>query len=124
MRTALTPIAPRTAYGVAKARAHREMASAAVVVGLSAVLALALSATILASVDLLVTDVVMPGMDGATMVARLRSLRPDLPVLFVSGHTPGAAVLEQLARPGTAYLPKPYDRDGLADAIRGLLPPG
>ena len=52
--------------------------------------------------DLVVTDVAMPGADGPTLAARLRAERPGLPFLFVTGHPPGPALA------GEAVLRKPY----------------
>jgi signal transduction histidine kinase/CheY-like chemotaxis protein len=69
-------------------------------------------------VDLLLTDVVMPGMDGPTLAQRIRRLRPDLQALFMSGYTAGAL-------PGTpgAFLSKPFTPAQLLDQVRGLLAP-
>ncbi|MFN0073588.1 MAG: PAS domain S-box protein [Chloroflexota bacterium] len=54
-------------------------------------------------VDLVVTDVVMPGADGATLAARLRSAWPRLPVLFITGHAQGANLQDEpvLSKPFT-----------------------
>ena len=72
------------------------------------------------SIDLLLTDVVLPKMDGPTLAGVLRGRMPDLPVLFMSGHL-GAGVDEaELNRLGRA-LQKPFDRGTLARAVRGAL---
>jgi CheY-like chemotaxis protein len=70
-------------------------------------------------VALLVTDVVMPRMDGRQLAERLRERWPGLRILFVSGYTDGA--LGDADDPATAFLPKPFMSDELADAVRGLL---
>ena len=72
-------------------------------------------------VDLLVTDVVMPGMDGPTLAARLRKGAEDLRVLLVSGHPRDRwpAGLEE--SPRTAFLRKPFGVRDLAQAVRDLL---
>ena len=57
-------------------------------------------------VDLLVTDLVMPGIDGRDLAARVRVLRPDVGVVFVSGYVPDLRRLEGL--PGAIFLPKPF----------------
>ncbi len=57
-------------------------------------------------VDLLVTDLVMPGIDGRELAARVRVLRPDVGVVFVSGYVPDLRRLEGL--PGAMFLPKPF----------------
>jgi two-component system, cell cycle sensor histidine kinase and response regulator CckA len=79
--------------------------------------ALALAAE--APVTLLVTDVVMPRMDGRELAARLREQAPGLRILFVSGYTEGA--LGDAGDAATAFLPKPFMSAELAEAVRGLL---
>ena len=71
--------------------------------------------------DLLVTDVIMPGMVGTELVRTLRQTRPDLPVLFVSGYSQGSVSKAALEDPRTALLPKPFTPVELADAARRLL---
>ena len=70
--------------------------------------------------DLLISDVVMPTMDGPTMVARVRQRYPDLPILFMSGYAE-----EQLRRsidlPRVAFLPKPFSVQQLAEAARAAI---
>jgi CheY-like chemotaxis protein len=71
--------------------------------------------------DLLLTDVVMPGMSGGQLAQAVRMLLPGLPVVFVTGHNADAAV-EQMRRDGGAILlPKPYRRHALASALRAGL---
>jgi DNA-binding response OmpR family regulator len=73
------------------------------------------------SVDLLVTDVVLPGASGIALAASLRRSRPALRVLFTSGH-PEHATPEDAAAPGeTAVLAKPFTLDRLAARIRAVL---
>lgn len=65
--------------------------------------------------DLVVTDVAMPGADGPTLAARLRAERPALPVLFVTGHLLGPALA------GEAVLRKPFAGDELGGMVlKGL----
>lgn len=70
--------------------------------------------------DLLVSDVVMPMMDGPTMVAKVRERYPDLPILFMSGYAE-----EQLRRSidldNVAFLPKPFSVQQLTEAVRGVM---
>ena len=70
--------------------------------------------------DLLVSDVVMPIMDGPTMVRRVRERYPDLPVLFMSGYAE-----EQLRKSidldRVAFLSKPFSVQQLAEAARDAL---
>ena len=63
------------------------------------------------SLDLVITDVVMPGADGPTLVSRLRAERPALPVLFATGHVPGPGLT------GEAVLNKPFSGAQLAAAV-------
>jgi two-component system cell cycle sensor histidine kinase/response regulator CckA len=71
---------------------------------------------------LLISDVVMPEMDGPTMVREARATRPDLPVLFMSGYAE-----EQLRKSidldKVAFLPKPFSVQELAEAARRALTP-
>jgi two-component system cell cycle sensor histidine kinase/response regulator CckA len=70
--------------------------------------------------DLLITDVVMPTMDGPTMVRHVREKYPDLPVLFMSGYAE-----EQLRKSididDVSFLPKPFSVQQLAEAARDAL---
>jgi two-component system cell cycle sensor histidine kinase/response regulator CckA len=71
--------------------------------------------------DMLITDVVMPGMDGSQLVRTLRIGRPDLPVLFVSGYSQATAGSLALDEPRTALLSKPFTQAELASAARKVL---
>ena len=72
-------------------------------------------------VDLLFTDVVMPGMSGRELAQQALAQRPRLRVLYTSGYTEDAIVHEGRLEPGVRLLAKPYRRDELARSIRGLL---
>ena len=72
-------------------------------------------------VHLLVSDVVMPQMDGRELADRLRALRPDLRVLFMSGYTADALGHHSALDPGTNLLPKPFSPDALARRVREVL---
>ena len=71
-------------------------------------------------VDLLVSDVVMPIMDGPAMVREARKTRPNVPILFMSGYAE-----EQLRKSidieHVAFLPKPFSMQELAEAVRAAL---
>ena len=73
---------------------------------------------------LLVTDVVMPVMNGRELFERLRGEVEGLRVLFMSGYTEEIISAEDLAGPGAAFLQKPFMADGLARAVRGVLDAG
>ena len=83
--------------------------------------ALALSAAYRDTIDLLVTDVIMPEMNGRMLSERLRVQRPELEVLFISGYTDKALDPEGVLAPGSAFLQKPITPDSLASAVRRLL---
>ncbi len=84
--------------------------------------ALALGDEVLGSADLLVTDVVMPGMSGPRLAEHLaeRLGRPVATVL-VSGYAPDPTITELLERPGTAFVSKPFDGPTLAAAVRKAI---
>jgi PAS domain S-box-containing protein len=65
--------------------------------------------------DLLVTDVMLPGMTGPELAARLRERRPRLRVVLMSGYTDGPA--PDLETSGQIWLPKPFSREDLAVAV-------
>jgi CheY-like chemotaxis protein len=73
-------------------------------------------------IHLVVSDVVMPGMDGPAVVQEIARVRPDARVLFVSGYLGNANdVLEQLARKGAPVLAKPFTPAALSNAVRSAL---
>jgi CheY-like chemotaxis protein/signal transduction histidine kinase len=76
------------------------------------------------AIDLLLTDVVMPGLSGLELARRLEAERPGLAVLFVSGFTFEEAVPPTDVERGIAYLPKPFDTVVLTDKVRELLVSG
>lgn len=73
-------------------------------------------------IDLLVTDVVMPGMGGGTVAERLVALRPQIKVLFVSGYAEDALVQQGVSN-GGHFLAKPFTPFGLEEKIRSILTP-
>jgi PAS domain S-box-containing protein len=83
--------------------------------------ALTLAEGELDTLDLLVTDVIMPRLGGRDLAARLRLARPGLPVLFVSGYSPAVSRLQEALEPGTAYLQKPFTPSILVERVRELL---
>jgi len=75
-----------------------------------------------AEISLVVTDVLMPNLDGLGLAARLHKMNPDLPVLLLSGHV----LEEDLWAPGNArlrYLMKPYRLADLQAAVMDLIGP-
>jgi len=75
-------------------------------------------------IQLLVTDVVMPEVSGRELARRLRTVRRDLKVLFMSGYADDAIMRQGVLDPGAAYLQKPFTPDALELKIRELLDAG
>jgi PAS domain S-box-containing protein len=71
--------------------------------------------------DLVMTDMVMPGMSGAELVQRLRRRRPHLPVLFVSGYTDNEMFRLGLVDADESFLQKPFTPADLARQVREIL---
>ncbi|HET9604844.1 MAG TPA: ATP-binding protein [Gemmatimonadales bacterium] len=72
-------------------------------------------------IDLIATDMVMPGLSGREMVGRIRQKRPNARVLFMSGYTDDAIMQRGATEPGTAFLQKPFSGEGLARKVRAVL---
>jgi two-component system cell cycle sensor histidine kinase/response regulator CckA len=72
-------------------------------------------------IDLLLTDVVMPGMNGRVLADRLLSKRPGLKVVFISGYTDSFIAGHGVLEPGTHLLHKPFTEDALIRKIREVL---
>ena len=72
-------------------------------------------------IDLLLTDVVMPEMDGCALAVRMRESQPGLKVVFSSGYARDV-MLRQSPRPtGDAFLPKPYNAAALMRTLYAVL---
>jgi DNA-binding response OmpR family regulator len=72
------------------------------------------------ALDLLVTDIAMPGMRGSELAARLRRARRGLRVLYISGYS-GAVALQRGVEPGEHFLAKPFGPTDLAQKVREVL---
>jgi CheY-like chemotaxis protein len=72
-------------------------------------------------IHLLVTDVVLPGMNGRELARRLKAIRPAMQVLFTSGYNRDVIAEHGILESGTAYLAKPYTPGELAAKVRELL---
>ena len=83
--------------------------------------ALELSARHAGRIDLLVTDVVMPGMSGRELAERLAPQRPSMKVLYTSGYTDDTMVRQGVLTAGVAFLQKPFVPDTLARKVREVL---
>jgi CheY-like chemotaxis protein len=73
------------------------------------------------SVDMVITDVVMPEMGGRELARNLAGSEPDLPVLFMSGYTGDDVVHRGLLDPGAPFQQKPFTPNGLATKVRAML---
>jgi signal transduction histidine kinase/ActR/RegA family two-component response regulator len=71
--------------------------------------------------DLVLSDVVMPGIDGPELACRLRARWPELPVLFVTGYSADRLARSDAVGPHDRVLEKPYQFDELARTIRQML---
>jgi PAS domain S-box-containing protein len=97
----------RRGFGVLEARDGRE--------------ALALWEEHGASVDMVLTDLVMPHMGGEELARHLNTVCPALPILFMTGYTRGAALNREALGPGAEVVHKPFDADELAERIARML---
>ncbi|MFH0787084.1 MAG: PAS domain S-box protein [Pseudomonadota bacterium] len=73
------------------------------------------------SIDLLLTDVIMPLMNGKELAELLEGLQPDLKVLFMSGYTDNAIVHHGILDKGIAFIQKPFPPEDLARKVREVL---
>jgi PAS domain S-box-containing protein len=74
-----------------------------------------------ARIDLLVTDVGLPGMNGRQVADQARETRPDLKILFITGYAESVAIADGFLQPGMEMITKPFDLDHLAQRIRAMI---
>jgi two-component system, cell cycle sensor histidine kinase and response regulator CckA len=72
-------------------------------------------------IDLVITDVIMPGLGGREMAQRLAKTHPDTKVLYLSGYTEDAIVSDGTMEGGTAFLQKPFTLQNLSKKVREVL---
>jgi two-component system NtrC family sensor kinase len=72
-------------------------------------------------IDLLLTDMVMPGLNGRQLADAARAIRPGLPVLFMTGYSRNAIVHQGRLDAGLSLIQKPFGRDALAAKVREVL---
>jgi CheY-like chemotaxis protein len=75
-----------------------------------------------APIELLITDVVAPGMSGPMLADKLNALQPDLKVLYISGYDNTHVVQKYVVERGHVLLPKPFTMEELRNKISQLLP--
>jgi PAS domain S-box-containing protein len=71
--------------------------------------------------DLVITDVVMPGMNGKELADILRQDKPDCKILFMSGYTESVITQQGILEDGIQFIQKPFARTEMADKIEGML---
>ncbi|PPU78202.1 MULTISPECIES: response regulator [Xanthomonas] len=72
-------------------------------------------------IDLLVSDVGLPGMNGRDMADVARTLRPGLPILFITGYAENAITRQEFLADGMALLPKPFSLNDLLNTVGQML---
>jgi PAS domain S-box-containing protein len=74
-----------------------------------------------ARIDLLVTDVGLPGMNGRQLADQARETRPELKILFITGYAESAAMSEGFLQPGMEMITKPFDLGNLSQRVRAMI---
>jgi PAS domain S-box-containing protein len=74
-----------------------------------------------ARIDLLVTDVGLPGMNGRQLADQARETRPSLKVLFITGYAESVAMADGFLQPGMDMITKPFDLEHLAGRVRAMV---
>jgi two-component system, cell cycle sensor histidine kinase and response regulator CckA len=72
-------------------------------------------------IDLLLSDVIMPGMTGPALAELVRASCPDLKVIYTSGYTANVIAHRGVVDPGVNFLPKPFTRRQLSEKVRRVL---
>jgi len=76
------------------------------------------------AIDLLLTDVIMPGLNGRELAEQLQTQRPEMRVLYMSGYTGDAIESQGVQAQGMAFLPKPFTLEELLGKVREVLDQG
>jgi CheY-like chemotaxis protein len=74
-----------------------------------------------APIDLLITDVGLPGMNGRQLADQAREIRPGLSVLFITGYAENGDMAEGFLQPGVEMITKPFDHDQLSQRVRAMV---
>ncbi len=75
------------------------------------------------AIDLILSDIVMPGMSGRELVWRVRELHPEIRIILASGYANQAGALQMLEELGVEFIPKPVDLTVLMDSVRKKIGP-
>jgi YesN/AraC family two-component response regulator len=75
-------------------------------------------------IDLVLTDVVMPGMSGRGLVERLGGIRPTMKSLYMSGYTDDDIIRRGFIEPSKSFLQKPFTSEALLQTVRKVLDEG
>jgi two-component system cell cycle sensor histidine kinase/response regulator CckA len=76
------------------------------------------------ALDMIITDVVMPGMSGRELAKQVTADWPKIKVLFLSGYTEESIIHDGVLEAGTAFLQKPFSLQALSRKVREVLGPG
>jgi len=76
------------------------------------------------AIELLLTDVVMPGLDGRAIADAIAGIRPHARILFMSGYSDDKIVEANVLNPGTPFVGKPFSREALLEAVSDALSTG
>jgi CheY-like chemotaxis protein len=72
-------------------------------------------------IELLITDVGLPGMNGRQLADQARETRPDLKILFVTGYAESVAISDGFLQPGMEMITKPFDLGNLSRRVRAMI---
>jgi CheY-like chemotaxis protein len=86
--------------------------------------AIALAEAYADKIHLMITDVVLPEMNGRELAARMREIHPEIKVLFMSGYTADVIAHRGVLDKGVNFIQKPFSKKDLADKVRGALDEG